>query len=99
VCAFGDAAGFRLQQELTAFLARYRTQNPKLTCPIVEELTHLDSAISTTMVKRGDGSVISDHRMRGACARSDQRVISLKGVARPRFHSSNNGDQSNEIVL
>lgn len=51
-------ANARLQQELAAFLARCRARNPQLPCPIVEELTHLDSAISTTVVERGDSSEI-----------------------------------------
>jgi MerR family mercuric resistance operon transcriptional regulator len=36
----------RLQTELQAFLTRCRSRDPKLTCPIVEELTRLDSAVS-----------------------------------------------------
>ncbi len=36
----------RLQTELEAFLTRCRSRDPKLTCPIVEELTRLDSAVS-----------------------------------------------------
>lgn len=36
----------RLQSELEAFLTRCRAHDPKLACPIVEELTRLDSALS-----------------------------------------------------
>ncbi len=36
----------RLQTELEAFLIRCRSRDPRLTCPIVEELTRLDSAVS-----------------------------------------------------
>ena len=36
----------RLQHELQAFLARCRARDPKLACPIVEELTQLESAVS-----------------------------------------------------
>jgi MerR family mercuric resistance operon transcriptional regulator len=36
----------RLQDELNAFLARCRTRNPALPCPIVAELTQLDHAVS-----------------------------------------------------
>lgn len=36
----------RLQHELQAFLARCQARDPKLVCPIVEELTRLESAVS-----------------------------------------------------
>ena len=36
----------RLQSELTAFLTRCHARDPRLTCPIVEELTRLDSVFS-----------------------------------------------------
>jgi len=42
----------RFQKELNAFLSRCRARDPKLPCPIVEELTKLDSAIATSKTKR-----------------------------------------------
>jgi len=42
----------RLQQELNAFLSRCRARDPKLPCPIVEELTQLDTAVATARTKR-----------------------------------------------
>ena len=42
----------RLRKELKGFLARCRGRDPKLPCPIVEELTHLDTAVVTSMAKR-----------------------------------------------
>lgn len=36
----------RLQNELEAFLVRCRSRDPSLTCPIVDELTRLDAAVS-----------------------------------------------------
>jgi MerR family mercuric resistance operon transcriptional regulator len=36
----------RLQTELRAFLTRCRSRDPRLACPIVEELTRLDDAVS-----------------------------------------------------
>ena len=36
----------RLQAELRGFLTRCRARDPQLPCPIVEELTRLDSAVS-----------------------------------------------------
>jgi MerR family transcriptional regulator, mercuric resistance operon regulatory protein len=41
----------RLQNELNAFLARCRARDPKLPCPIVQELTHLDDAVAATALK------------------------------------------------
>jgi MerR family mercuric resistance operon transcriptional regulator len=41
----------RLQKELTDFLTRCRSRDPALPCPIVEELTHLDSAVAATAAK------------------------------------------------
>ncbi len=38
----------RLQHELQTFLTRCRARDPKLACPIVEELTRLDSAVSVS---------------------------------------------------
>jgi MerR family mercuric resistance operon transcriptional regulator len=44
----------RLQGELQGFLTRCRARDPSLACPIVEELTRLDSAISSvTTTPRG----------------------------------------------
>ncbi len=42
----------RLQGELRAFLARCRARDPALPCPIVEELTNLNSAVVATAAKR-----------------------------------------------
>ena len=42
----------RLQRELTGFLTRCRARDPDLPCPILEELTHLDSAVAGTAAKR-----------------------------------------------
>jgi MerR family mercuric resistance operon transcriptional regulator len=42
----------RLQGELRAFLARCRARDPALPCPIVEELTKLNSAVVATAAKR-----------------------------------------------
>lgn len=36
----------RLRQELNAFLRRCRARDPKLPCPIVQELTQLDTAVA-----------------------------------------------------
>lgn len=41
----------RLQQELRDFLARCRSRDPGLPCPIVEELTDLDTAIAAKQPK------------------------------------------------
>jgi MerR family mercuric resistance operon transcriptional regulator len=42
----------RLQQELRGFLTRCRARDPKLPCPIVEELAHLDSAVTGAAAKQ-----------------------------------------------
>ena len=42
----------RLQHELQAFLARCQARDPRLTCPIVEELTQLGAAISPALLPK-----------------------------------------------
>ena len=46
----------RLQHELRAFLVRCRARDPMLACPIVEELTHLDFAVSSKSLLHKEGT-------------------------------------------
>ncbi len=42
----------RLRDELNSFLSRCRARDPKLPCPIVEELSRLDTAVAASAAKR-----------------------------------------------
>jgi MerR family mercuric resistance operon transcriptional regulator len=81
----------RLQGELQAFLTRCRSRNPVLACPIVEELTRLDTAIAL---------VISDSPVPSSastiCAASGRCTAPEFGFAKPSLTSAPSRDETGQ---